>query len=78
MPVEGEGGVFSFKPKSIEPEAVYEVRVRTVLDDRESEWSEEFEFSPTVFYPVYGESALTLLVRAGDILWMRRTPESHQ
>ena len=43
-PIEGGGGVFSFKPKSIEQEAVYKVKVKAVLDGRESKWSEEIEF----------------------------------
>lgn len=34
-----ENGSFSFQPDALEPEAEYEVRVKVVCNDRESEWS---------------------------------------
>lgn len=39
-----ENGSFSFQPDALEPEAEYEVRVKVVCNDRESEWSDAAYF----------------------------------
>ena len=43
--INNKNNIFSFKPKALDPGTTYNVKVKAVYQEKESEWSDIFEFS---------------------------------